>query len=388
VRFLCVTEEAIALLHDSFEFARCFPDSIVFRPTFVALRVGISFDPSCLAERSMLVEEEYQRILRSTHPDVRLLGAGGENPKQFCKVYSHDEAQDICRQHADSSKKCGVSCLDCFLVQALAHIEGSQIQWPCVMAWEPGISFVRVGATLETQLSLRSNVSMRRNTDVVTIARAPSLPSFAVQSTSANAVPAAPSWCIGMRSRSDGEEWSDDVARVEQVFDVVINCAGGDSARIDNLVRPDQPKEAYWRELKACYVLSTSDCESKIAPPYSTSTGITRRDSMDDVQSNHSTIQTSAKTTPDSESPRSVSELSSEVEAFIIESGQEDEAEEHDAAQHKCMQPASVCSSTHTPSDTRGNNSLGIGMQVPEIVLLGDRGEGGTEATAVFVLLY
>ena len=105
---------------------------------------------------------------------------------------------------------------------------------------------------------------------------------------------------------------------------------------------------------------------------------------MDDVQSNHSTIQTSAKTTPDSESPRSVSELSSEVEAFIIESGQEDEEEEHDADQHKCMQPASVC----TPSDTRSNNSLGIGMQVPEIVLLGDRGEGGTEATAVFVLLY
>jgi hypothetical protein len=109
---------------------------------------------------------------------------------------------------------------------------------------------------------------------------------------------------------------------------------------------------------------------------------------MDDVQSNHSTIQTSVKTTPDSESPRSVGELSSEVEAFIIESGQEGQAEEHDADQYKCMRPASVCSVTLTPSDTSGNNSLGIGMQVPEIVLLGDRGEGGTEATAVIVLLY
>jgi hypothetical protein len=42
-------EEALSLLHDSLEFARTFPECIIFRPTFVALRVGISADPALLA---------------------------------------------------------------------------------------------------------------------------------------------------------------------------------------------------------------------------------------------------------------------------------------------------------------------------------------------------
>lgn len=163
-------DEAISLLHDSLEFARRFPDCIIFRPTFVALRAGLEAGPARLAERASLVEQEYQRILKRTAKGAQLFGSAAvDNPQQICRVYSEDEARDVCASHANSLA-CGRLCLDCFLVNALAHIEWSHLQWPVVMAWEPGVSFVRVGATLETHLSLRSNVHVRKETEVINVA--------------------------------------------------------------------------------------------------------------------------------------------------------------------------------------------------------------------------
>jgi len=240
-------DEAISLLHDSLEFARNFPDCIVFRPTFVALRAGLEAGPGRLVERAALVEQEYQRVLERTAKGVQLFGSANvDNPQQFCRVYSLDEARDLCTSHSKSNT-CGRLCLDCFLVNALSHIEWSHLQWPVVMAWEPGVSFVRVGATLETHLSRRANVNVRTQTEVVTVAR----------------LPASPRPCEwDVRMRCEGPE---KIEELVERFDAVINCAGGDAARIDRLARPDpvNDHEVYFREVKACFVISTSEAASK-----------------------------------------------------------------------------------------------------------------------------
>jgi len=287
-------DEAISLLHDSLEFARRFPDCIIFRPTFVALRAGLEAGPARLAERASLVEQEYQRILKRTAKGAQLFGSAAvDNPQQICRVYSEDEARDVCASHANSLA-CGRLCLDCFLVNALAHIEWSRLQWPVVMAWEPGVSFVRVGATLETHLSLRSNVHVRKETEVINVA---CLADHSSELSQLASLRRPYRW--GVRMRCEGPEEKEEV---EEQFDVVINCAGSDAASIDLLARPARVNEDYFREIKACFVLSMSHSSSDI-----------------------------------------VTNISSTSHA------------------------------TSFPSTSMGKS---IGMEVPEIVLLGDRGEG------------
>lgn len=61
--------------------------------------------------------------------------------------------------------------------------------------------------------------------------------------------------------RCEGPEEKEEV---EEQFDVVIHCAGSDAASIDLLARPARVNEDYFREIKACFVLSMSHSSSDI----------------------------------------------------------------------------------------------------------------------------
>ena len=151
------SEVSLSLLRQTLSFLHFFPASIIWRPTLVAVRHNSPTNPSDLLRRCSLVQTELNR-LNST-----LLG----NPGDYYAAFTREEIDSLRKQGPIPAPQTLRDWVQNF---ASSPCDLSQLQFPIIVAREPGISSINAAATVELAYEhLSAYWSLRLDTTVTTV---------------------------------------------------------------------------------------------------------------------------------------------------------------------------------------------------------------------------
>ena len=209
-------EQCLSLLEESIEWARYYPGTIDYRPTVIAIPTQDKGDPMDLVDRLEKLRVAYQALI-DQDPQNAVLGPS----QDYYRFYSHEEL--LALQQCEDAQS--LSWHDQWMLPVVKHIDLAQLKFPLLLVQEYGINIFRQGAISTLALQQRSGVALRTSHEVTHV------------------------------ERTSPEQWRVDYSHQGEAhhayFDYIINAAGFQSGRIDDMLKLERKR---FVEFKAAYV--------------------------------------------------------------------------------------------------------------------------------------
>ncbi|WP_457560330.1 FAD-dependent oxidoreductase [Caminibacter sp.] len=201
-------KERFQLLKESIELFRFYPNSIDMRPTIVTIRddVDLSFDE--ILNSLEKIKAYYKRL--SINPKNKVLG----EPEDYYKIFEKSEINELRKIHKNSPEN-----LKEWMAPFARWVDFSKIKWPVVLVQEYGLNIFRISAI--ANMILKDKVYFK--TEVIDIKEDNG---------------------FKVKYKKGSETY-------EEHFDFLINAAGFESGRIDDMLGI---KRERFVEFKAAYV--------------------------------------------------------------------------------------------------------------------------------------
>ena len=201
-------KEKIALLKESIDFIRLFPQAIDYRPTIIAVPTDDEGEPKDLIPTLEILKEEYKKLIESD-PKNKVLG----EVKDYYKLYFKEDLEKLKEKELIKNPK----NLDEWLIPFAKYTNLDRIKYPVILVQEYGVNVFRLAAIAKMILESKGIVRYEE----------------------AKVEKRGNKWIV------NGEE-----------FDYLVNAAGFRSGEIDDMLKF---KRERLTEFKAAYVVKNKD---------------------------------------------------------------------------------------------------------------------------------
>jgi len=210
-------EQCVSLLRQSIDFLRFYPFVVDYRPTVIALPKSDNSTPNALLPRLEMLTDEYKKLIE-IDPHNKVLG----EPSEYYKIYTKEQMEKL----KMLTPKPKPTTSDEWMTAVAGYVNMDEIQFPVVLVQEYGLNMFRLASGAEIMLKTMPNVSLYTDTKVKHIEK----------NTTTH------EWNI---------EYETDGHTETQRFDYLINAAGFQTGKIDDLLNAPCKSMV---EFKAAYV--------------------------------------------------------------------------------------------------------------------------------------
>ncbi|WP_457562985.1 FAD-dependent oxidoreductase [Caminibacter pacificus] len=130
-------KEKIALLKESIDFIRLYPQAIDFRPTIVAVPVDDEGEPEDLIETLEILKNEYKKMIEKD-PKNKVLG----EPEDYYKLYYKKDLEKLKEKELVKEPK----TLDEWMIPFAKYTNLNKIKYPVILVQEYGVNVFRLSA--------------------------------------------------------------------------------------------------------------------------------------------------------------------------------------------------------------------------------------------------
>ncbi len=216
-------EQCLTLLKQSIDFTRLYPHGVDHRPTIVALPDYCSRNTQHLMPRLEKLRARYAALVEEDAKN-RVLG----NPAVYFKCYEKEEIETLKNKPIKSKPQ----TLDEWMIPFAQKADLDKLQFPVILVQEYGLNLFRIGARLMLDLQQDPNVTLKLSTAVTNIAQ-------------------------------ESEGWSVQTDTQMETFDYLVNAAGYQTGKIDDMVGVPCERMV---EFKAAYVTQWDEGVSHLWP--------------------------------------------------------------------------------------------------------------------------
>ena len=216
-------EQCLTLLKQSIDFARLYPHGVDHRPTIVALPSYCSRNTQHLMPRLEKLRARYEALVEE---DVKNCVLG--DPAVYFKCYEREEIE----ARKNETIKAKPQTLDEWMIPFAQKADLDKLQFPVILVQEYGLNLFLIGARLMLDLQQDPNVTLKLSTAVTNIAQ-------------------------------ESEEWSVQTDTQTETFDYLVNAAGYQTGKIDDMVGVPCERMV---EFKAAYVTQWDEGDAHLWP--------------------------------------------------------------------------------------------------------------------------
>lgn len=230
-------QQCTALLKQSIEMLRLYPDAADYRPTVIAVPQRDNGSPDDLLARLKLLQREYAKLV-AEDPDNRVLG----NPDEYYQLFSREQIKRLAQQELapDNSP----TSLAQWMIPVAKNLDLEQLKFPLIMVQEYGLSVFRLAATASLALNEMANCRVLTKTKVVELT--PRL--------------SGENWQIIVQDNSQQAAMTATNTKQSIEVDYLINACGYRTGVIDDLIGEKCRRMV---EFKAAYVTRWPECDTK-----------------------------------------------------------------------------------------------------------------------------
>ncbi|MBN2816269.1 MAG: FAD-dependent oxidoreductase [Campylobacterales bacterium] len=152
--------QCVALLKQSIELLRFYPQAVDFRPTVIATPLEDPQAPTELLARLEMLKEEYTKLITQDEANAVL-----KTPQEYYKLYSKEDL--LALKERPSVKK--PKELDEWMIVAAKNMELDKLQYPVVMVQEYGLNMFRISASASLALAKLPNAKILTNSSVTNV---------------------------------------------------------------------------------------------------------------------------------------------------------------------------------------------------------------------------
>ncbi len=220
--------QCITLLRQSIAFLKLYPYIVDYRPTVIALPTTDPSTPQALFPRLELLKKEYQKLI-SQSPDNQVLGRS----ENYYALYSRERLEAL--RHLESPKLPQTE--DEWMIPVAQHLDFEKVQFPLILVQEYGLNLFRLAAGVTLALEELSNVTLKRETEVIDIKKYNDI------------------FSLSFAKKNQKTQ--------ESSFDYLINAAGFRTGKIDDMLAIPCKRMV---EFKAAYVTHWKEEEKRLFP--------------------------------------------------------------------------------------------------------------------------
>ena len=192
--------QCVTLLKQSIDFLRYYPFVVDYRPTVITVPLEDKGEAIELIPRLKLLQKEYQKLIEIDEGNKVL----GES-KEYFKLYSKEQIEALKNRAIKEFPK----TLDDWMIPVAKNIALDKVQFPLIMVQEYGLNLFRLAAGVKLALGKIDTAQLLTNTQVKDI------------------VPQDEKYEI---------TYSKDTQNYTKNFDYVINAAGFQTGKIDDML--------------------------------------------------------------------------------------------------------------------------------------------------------
>ncbi|MDH5465151.1 MAG: FAD-dependent oxidoreductase, partial [Thiovulaceae bacterium] len=215
--------QCVALLKESIDLVRFYPEAVDYRPTVIAVPTDDEGKPEDLYTRLKMLQGEYEALITLDKANKVL----GESADYF-KLYDRSEVEQLKAKKAVDNP----TLMDEWMVPVAKNIDLDKVQFPLIMVQEYGLNAFRLAASVTLRLEAIVNCELHFDHEVVDVKKCEGKEGYLIRS-----------------KHQDNEQ--------EQRFDFLINAAGFNSGMIDDFLGFHRER---FVEFKAAYVSRWEAC--------------------------------------------------------------------------------------------------------------------------------
>jgi len=208
-------EQCVRLLDESIELVRYYPQCIDYRPTVICIPQEDKGRVEDLSPRLKLLKEEYAKLVKEDKQNRVLADA-----QEYYKLYDKETILKL--KNMDSVKN--PKSLDEWMIPVAKNVALEKIKFPLIIVQEYGINIFRLASDVTLRLERQKDATLKLQSKVIDLKKEGD--SFTLR-------------------------YKHSQKRYEQNFDFIINAAGFESGKLDDML---EIKRDRFVEFKAAYV--------------------------------------------------------------------------------------------------------------------------------------
>ncbi|WP_299012946.1 NAD(P)-binding protein [uncultured Photobacterium sp.] len=223
-------QQCQALLKQSIDTLRVFPQTTNIRPTVIAIPKRDQGDPKALLNRLDLLQNTYKTLVEND-PKNQVLG----QPEHYFKLYYQDDLEQLAQYPLPTTP----TSLDDWMIPVAKNLSLNEFKYPLILVQEYGLSIFRLASIANLAAEKLPDISLHTNAKVIDIKQ--DSKSYA--------------WSITYQQYD--RKIKDHITHTTSA-DYLVNACGYRTGTIDDMANLTRKRMV---EFKAAYVTHWAECE-------------------------------------------------------------------------------------------------------------------------------